>query len=98
MDAGADEARDSRDQDGARLRMRSKRLDQKGVLFEKLCRHKNKDWAIVSQFALGETKSMQCAVVERGNAQLVKETLPDFLAAAETFQRSSSRLFVESSG
>ena len=57
-----------------------------------------KDWAIVSQFALGETKSMQCAVVERGNAQLVKEMLPDFLAAAETFQRSSSRLFVESSG
>ena len=57
-----------------------------------------KDWAIVSQFALGETKLMQCAFVERGNAQLVKEMLPDFLAAAETFQRSSSRLFVESSG
>ena len=36
MDTGGDEARDSGDQDGARPRMPSKRLDQEGVLFEKL--------------------------------------------------------------
>ena len=42
MDTGGDEARDSGDQDGARPRMPSKRLDQEGVLFEKLPRLKNK--------------------------------------------------------
>lgn len=41
MDASGDEARDSGDQDSTRPKMPSKRLDQEGVLFEKLCRLKN---------------------------------------------------------
>ena len=41
MDASADEARDSGDQDVARPRMPSKRLDQKSILFKKLRPHKN---------------------------------------------------------
>jgi len=46
-----------------------------------------KDWAIFPQLALGEMKSMHCCQ-RKENIQLVKEKLPGFLAAVETFKEA----------
>ena len=87
MDTGGDDARDSGDRDVARPRMPSKRLDQEGVLFKKLHRLKNERSGCLSTFS-ARRNEIDALLSSEENVQLVKEKLPGFLAAIETFQEA----------
>lgn len=87
MDTGGDEARDPGDRDGARPRMPSKRLDQEGVFFEKLHRLKNERSGCLSTVSARRNK-IDALLSSEKNVQLVKEKLPGFLAAIETFKEA----------
>ena len=87
MDTGGDEARDSGDRDGAHPRMPSKRLDQEGVLFEKLHRLKNERSGCLSTVS-ARRNEIDALLSSEENVQLVKEKLPGFLAAIEMFKQA----------
>ena len=77
MNAIADGARDSGDQDGAHPRMPSKRLDQKGVLFEKLGRFKKE--RLGNSLTVGTRRNeIDALVSSEKNVQLVKKSCPAF--------------------
>jgi len=87
MDSGGDEVKDSGDQDGARPRMLSKQLDQEGILCEKLCRIKNERLCYLSTVSVRRNE-IDVLLLSEENVQLVKKTLPSFLAAVELFKQS----------
>ena len=77
MDTGGDKARDSGDRLGARPRMPSKRLDQEGVLFEKLRRLKNERSGYLSTVS-ARRNEIDALLSSEENAHLVKEKLSAF--------------------
>lgn len=88
MDTGGDEARDSRDQKVAHPRMLSKWLNQKGILFEKLCPHKNE--RLGNRFTVSARRNEIGALLSsEEKVQLAKEKLPGFLAAADTLKEAN---------
>ena len=87
MDTGGDEARDYSDPDGARPRLPSKRLDQEGVLFEKLRRLKNEKSRYLSTVT-ARRNEIDALLSREDTVQLVKEKLPGFLAAVEQFKEA----------
>ena len=82
MDTGGDEARDSGDRNDAHPRMPSKRLDQEGVLSEKLRRLKNERSGYLSTIS-ARRNEIDALLSSKENVRLVKEKLPGFLAAVE---------------
>jgi len=86
-DAGSDEARDSGDLNGGCHRMPSKQLDQEGVFFEKLCQPKNERLGHLSTVSTRRNE-IDALLSNKENIQLVKEKLPGFLAAVETFKEA----------
>ena len=84
---GGDEARDYSDPDGTRPRLPSKQLDQEGVLFEKLRRHKNERSGYLSTVT-ARRNEIDALLSREENVQLVKEKLPGFLAAVEKFKEA----------
>ncbi|KAK2551640.1 hypothetical protein P5673_027415 [Acropora cervicornis] len=67
--------------------MPSKRLDQEGVLFEKLRRLKNERSGCLSTVS-ARRNEIDALLSSEENVQLVKEKLPGFLAAIETFKQA----------
>ena len=87
MDTGGDKARDSGDRDGARPRMPSKQLDQEGLLFEELHQLKNEKSGCLSTVC-ARRNQIDALLSSEENVQLVKEKLPGFLGAIETFKEA----------
>jgi len=88
MDGNDNVAEDSGDPDGARPRMPSKQLDQEGVLLEKLRRLKNVRSRYLSAVKTTRRNEIDALLSSEENVHLVKEKLPGFLAAVETFKEA----------
>ena len=87
MDTGSDEARDCSNLDGAHPKFPNQRLDQEGVLFEKLCLLKNERSGYLSTVSARKNE-IDALLPSEENVQLVKERLPGFLAAVERFKEA----------
>lgn len=87
MDANEDVPGDSGVRVSSRSGMPSKRLDQEGVLFEKLRRLKNERSGYLSAVS-ARRNEIDALLPNEENVQLVKEKLPGFLAAVEAFKEA----------
>jgi len=85
MDANEEEPQESGVRVSTRSKMPSKRLDQEEVLLERLHRLKSKRSGYLSTVT-ARRKDIEALLADEENIELVKEKLPRFLAAFETFK------------